>query len=76
MRIEKAALSRLLPVAECIVEERVWLHGAEVVSHVNFTQLERVRTSRGLVLGALGPVSLSWMMDGSLDVELPMSKIA
>ena len=54
MIIDSAGCTRLLPVPECIVEERVWLRGAEVVSHVNYTQLERVRSSRGLVVDPLG----------------------
>ncbi len=37
---------RLLPVRECIVEERLWRHGVELVSHVNYSQLERVCLSR------------------------------
>jgi hypothetical protein len=54
MIIDSAGFTRLLPVPECIVEERVWLRGAEVVSHVNYTQLERVRSSRGIVIDPLG----------------------
>lgn len=37
---------RLLPVRECIVEERIWLRGVELVSHLNYSQLERVRLRR------------------------------
>ena len=46
--------SPLLPVntslrADIVVEERVRLHGAEIVSHVNYSQLSRVWWTRGLV---------------------------
>ena len=46
MIIDRLAVTRLLPVPDCIVEERVFLRGNEVVSHVNFTQLDRVRNVR------------------------------
>ena len=46
MIIDRFAVTRLLPVPDCIVEERVFLRGNEVVSHVNFTQLDRVRNVR------------------------------
>ena len=46
MIIDRFAVTRLLPVPDCIVEERVFLRGNEVVSHVNFTQLDRVRSRR------------------------------
>jgi len=48
MIIDRLAVTRLLPVPDCIVEERVVLRGHEVVSHVNFTQLDRVRNCRPL----------------------------
>jgi len=48
MIIDRLAVTRLLPVPDCIVEERVFLRGNEVVSHVNFTQLDRVRNCRPL----------------------------
>ena len=48
MIIDRFAVTRLLPVPDCIVEERVFLRGNEVVSHVNFTQLDRVRDCRQL----------------------------
>ena len=48
MIIDRLAVTRLLPVPDCIVEERVFLRGNEVVSHVNFTQLDRVRSRRPL----------------------------
>ena len=48
MIIDRFAVTRLLPVPDCIVEERVFLRGTEVVSHVNFTQLDRVRDCRHL----------------------------
>ena len=48
MIIDRLAVTRLLPVPDCIVEERVFLRGHEVVSHVNFTQLDRVRSCRPL----------------------------
>jgi len=35
--------------ADIVVEERVRLHGAEIVSHVNYSQLSRVWWTRGLV---------------------------
>ncbi len=34
--------------ADIVVEDRVRLHGAEIVSHVNYSQLSRVWWSRGL----------------------------
>jgi len=45
--------SPLLPVStslrtDIVIEERVRLHGAEIVSHVNYSQLARVWWSRGL----------------------------
>ena len=46
MIIDQVAITRLLPVPDCIVEERMFVRGAEVVSHVNFTQLDRVRSRR------------------------------
>ena len=46
MIIDRFAVTRLLPVPDCIVEERVFLRGNEVVSNVNFTQLDRVRNCR------------------------------
>ena len=50
MIIDRLAITRLLPGPDCIVEERVFLRGNEVVSHVNFTQLDRVRSCRPLAL--------------------------
>lgn len=32
---------------DVILEERQWRHGIEIVSHVNHTQLARIRSSRG-----------------------------
>jgi hypothetical protein len=32
---------------DVILEERQWRHGIEIVSHVNHTQLARIRASRG-----------------------------
>jgi len=46
MIMDQVAITRLLPVSDCIVEERMFVRGAEVVSHVNFTQLDRVRNVR------------------------------
>lgn len=46
-------IHRLVPASECIMEERLWIHGVEFVSHVNYTQLGRIRASRGLPLPAL-----------------------
>jgi hypothetical protein len=41
--------SRLVvPGPDCIVEERRWIHGAEFVSRVNYSQLGRIRVSLGL----------------------------
>lgn len=39
---------RLLPLAEVVVEERLWMHGAEVISHVNYSQLDRICAVRGI----------------------------
>ena len=39
---------RLLPLSECVVEERLWMHGAEVISHVNYSQLDRICAIRGI----------------------------
>lgn len=43
--------SRLVvPGPDCIVEERRWIHGAEFVSRMNYSQLARIRASLGLPL--------------------------
>lgn len=66
MNIDLLALTRLLPVHDCIVEERVVLRGAEVVSHVNFSQLDRVRNSRGSGFrddGGTGALPWRWLVD-------------
>lgn len=34
---------------EEIVEDRVWRHGVEIVSHVNLTRIASVRRSLGIV---------------------------
>ena len=48
------------PAPDCIVEERVWVHGNELVSHVNYSQLGRVRASLGLP-GQPEPDSADWL---------------
>ena len=37
------------------MEDRVWRHGVELVSHVNFTQLARVRNRRDPLGTATAP---------------------
>lgn len=50
----------VLPASDCIVEERLWIRGSELVSHVNYSLLGRVRASLGLSGEASsGPVD--WM---------------
>ena len=44
---------------EIIVEDRTWKHGIEIVSHVNYSQLARVRRGRGLPPDAL-PIGQGW----------------
>ena len=37
-----------------IVEDRIWRNGVEIVSHVNWSQLARVRRSLGLIGEVVG----------------------
>jgi hypothetical protein len=37
-----------------VVEDRIWRNGVEIVSHVNWSQLARVRRSLGLIGEVVG----------------------
>ena len=46
----------LTDLGDEIVEDRTWRNGIEIVSHVNWSQIARVRRSLGLAGGALSEV--------------------
>lgn len=56
-------------LGEEIVEDRTWRNGIEIVSHVNWTQVARVRRSLGLAGGAIseGPWNLAARAATSAD---------
>ncbi|MGH7559525.1 MAG: hypothetical protein ACRENB_00750 [Gemmatimonadales bacterium] len=45
---------------DVIVEERQWRRGVEIVSHVNHTQVARVRASLNLVIEPLRTAQAGW----------------
>jgi hypothetical protein len=67
----------VVPAPDCIVEERLWMHGAELVSHVNYSHLGRVRASLG-VPGLLEPDPVDWLMAAPQAGEwhLPLARSA
>ena len=53
---------------ECVVEERIWACGVEIVSRVNYSQLARVRSFQGLMPDQLGGTAEWW---GPIRRRLP-----
>jgi hypothetical protein len=63
----------------CVVEDRTWRGGIEIVSHVNYDQLARVRVALGVMPDACGrsitPESLAEAMQG-LEAEQRLKPLA
>jgi hypothetical protein len=59
-----------------IVEDRVWRNGVEIVSHVNWSHLARVRRSLGLIGEVIGgnPLAAAQRRPGSKVRHLVLQK--
>ena len=64
-----------MDLLEEIVEDRVWRHGVEIVSHINWTHVARLRRSLGVIDGRAGenPLEIAARKARGTAVVVPLT---